>query len=156
VAATARVIGFRPDNDALLYTQGGQVKENIIDSGGVDQAVAPGVEGWYDSTGNIVLIKQFLPSGGSPPTYPAVAVALRGQFGDTKPVGSPVQAAHYINVTGFDRGVVLIGQGPTTGTPPASARLALVNASSPDKLLFLADFSSPLQMTSDITQVATY
>jgi hypothetical protein len=155
-SAGARVIGFRPDNDALLYTQGAQIKENIIDSGGADQSVAPGAAAWYDSTGNILLIKQFLPSGGSPSSYPALAVTSRGAFGNTQPVGAPVLAAHYINVTGFDRGVALIGQGPTTGTPPASARLALVNALSPDKLLFLADFSSPLQMTSDIAQVATY
>ena len=48
---------------ALLYTKGAQVFESVIDSGTVDANVGGGVEGWYDSTGNIVLLEQFLASG---------------------------------------------------------------------------------------------
>lgn len=154
VASNARVIGFRPDNDALLYTQGALVKEDIIDNGAADETVAAGADGWYDSTGNVVLVKQFLPSGGS--SYPALAVTSRGSFGNTQPIGSAVQASYYINVTGFDRGVAVVGQGAPSGTTPATARLAIVNALAPDKVLLLADFVSPLQLTSDTASVVGY
>jgi hypothetical protein len=144
----ARAIGFRPDDSAVLFSRGGQVYEAIIDAPDSPAAVGAGGFGWYDSTGNIVLLRQYLPSGGSPSTYPALAVAVRGSFGDTTPLGTPVLASHYTEVTGFDRGVVLIGEGETTGAAPTSARLALVNAISPDHLVYLADFVSPLDLTS--------
>lgn len=154
IANNARVIGFRPDNDALLYTQSGLVKEDIIDNGAADETVAAGAAGWYDSTGNVVLVKQFLPGAGS--SYPALAVASRGDFADAKPVGSEVQASYYINVTGFDRGVAVVGQAAPSATAPSTARLAVVNALAPDKVVLLADFVSPLQMTSDTAAVVGY
>jgi Bacterial Ig domain/WD40-like Beta Propeller Repeat len=155
VASSARVIGFRPDDAALLFSRAGQVYEAVIDSGTAEQLVGAGGSGWYESTGNVVLLKQFLPSGGNPPSYPALAVTVRGAFGTTQPVGTPVLAAHYINTSGFDRAVVVIGEGATTGTVPSSARLALVNALAPDKLLYLADFTSSLSLTTDTAQVVT-
>jgi hypothetical protein len=131
-----------------LYSQNSLVKENIIDSGGTDTIVAGGVAAWYDSTGNILLVKQFLP-------YPALAVTLRGEFGSADQVGTAGQAAHYINVSGFDRAVALLAEG-ATGAAPANARLELVNALAPTKIFFLADFTTPLQLSSDIAQVVTY
>ena len=151
----ARIVGFRPDDAALLYTRTGLIYENVIDSGTTDQLVGSGGNAWYDSTGNIVLVEQFLASGGSPPSYPALATTVRGSFGTTQPVGTPVLAAQYINVTGFDRAVALIGEGPTTGPAPASVHLALVNAVAPASLLYLAGFQSPLQLTSDVAEVVT-
>jgi hypothetical protein len=100
-----------------------------------------------------VLIEQALPSGGSPATYRGLAVTLRGSFGSTQPLGTAVLAAPYFEVGGVDRGVVILGEGATTGAAPADARLALVNAVAPDKLLYLADFESPLQLTSSSAQV---
>ena len=154
-SAGARVIGFRPDDAALLFSRSGSVFETVIDSMLPEQAVGAGGSGWYDSTGNVVLLKQFLPSGGNPPSYPALAASIRGAFGTTAPVGTPVLAAHYVNVSAFDRAVVLMGEGSTTGAAPSSARVALVNALAPDRLLYLADFQSPLQLTTDIALAVT-
>ena len=144
----AHAVGFRPDDAALLYTKGGVIYENIIDSGTADTLIGGGTNAWYDSTGNIVLVEQFLP-------YPALAETVRGSFGTTQPVGTPGLAAQYINVTGFDRAVALIGEGATTGPVPASVHLALVNALAPDSLLYLAGFQTPLQLTSDVAQIVT-
>ncbi len=63
-------------------------------------------------------------------------------------------AAYYANVSGFDRAVVLLGEG-TPGAAPASAHLALVNAMAPDKLLYLAGFQTPLQLASEPAQIVT-
>jgi len=153
-ASGARVIGFRPDDAALLFSRSGSVFETVIDSTS-EQVVGAGGSGWYDSTGNVVLLKQFLPSGGTPPSYPALAVSVRGGFGTTAPVGTPVLAAQYVNVSAFDRAVALMGEGATTGSAPTSARLALVNGLAPDKILYLADFQSPLQLTTDVAQAVT-
>jgi hypothetical protein len=151
----ARAIGFRPDDAAVLFSRSGQVYEAIIDAPGSPEAIGVGGFGWYDSTGNIVLMRQYLPSGGSPSTYPALAVAVRGSFGTTTPVGTPVLASHFVDVSGFDRGVALIGEGETTGAAPTTARLALVNAISPERLVYLADFVSPLDLTSAPARVVT-
>jgi hypothetical protein len=154
-ASGARVIGFRPDDAALLFSRSGSVLEKVIDASTPEQAVGAGASGWYDSTGNVVLLKQFLPSGGNPPSYPALAASVRGSFGTTQPVGTSVLAAHYVNVSAFDGAVVLMGQGSTTGAAPTSVRLALVNALAPDRLLYLADFQSPLQLSTDVAQAVT-
>lgn len=151
----ARVRGFRPDDGALTYTRSGQVIEAAVNGSVSDQTLGAGTAAWYDSTGNIVLLQQLLPSGGTPTTYPALAVTVRGSFATTQALGSPVVAQHYFDVSGFDRGVVVIGEGPTTGTAPTTARLALVNAMAPDKLLYFVDYSSPLQLTSAASQVVT-
>jgi hypothetical protein len=127
---------------------GQNVYEARLDGTVSDQLVGPGDAAWYDSTGNIVLLRQWLPSGGSPATYPVLATAVRGGFGTTRLLGTPVLAARFGNVSGFDRAVVLVGEGAVTGAAPASARIALVNAMAPDKLLYLSDFSSPLQLAS--------
>jgi hypothetical protein len=147
----AQVIGFRPDDAALLYSKDSQVLEASIDSATVDAPVGSGVFGWYDSTGNIVLLEQLLPS-----SYPVLATTIRGSFGTTQPVGTTSMSAQYVNVTGFGAGAAIIGEGPATGAAPTTARLALVNALAPNTLLYLADFESPLQLTSDIAEVVTY
>lgn len=151
----ARVRGFRPDDAALAYTRSGQVMEAAVDGSVSDQTLGAGTAAWYDSTGNIVLLQQSLPSGGTPSTYPALAVTMRGSFGTTQALGSPVLAQHYVDVSGFDRGVVIIGEGPTSGTAPTTARLALVNAMAPDKLLYFVDYASPIQLTSSASRVVT-
>lgn len=153
-ALGARVIGFRPDDAALLYSRLGQIYEWQLD-GANDQLVGVGAQGWYDSTGNIVVLKQFLPSGGTPSAYTALAVSTRASFGGTEPLGTPVLAAHYVNLSGVGRGVVILGEGPTVGAAPSSARLALVSALAPEKLQYLADFESPLNLTSETARVVS-
>ena len=145
-AGNARVVGFRPDDEALLYLTGGNIYETRLDGSVSDQLIGAGVGARYDSTGNIILLSQSLPSGGTPANYPALASAVRGAFGTPRQIGTPVLAAHFSDASGFDRGVTLLAEGPTTGTAPTTARIALVNAVAPDKLLYLADFASPLQL----------
>src|SRR5262249_22645678 len=110
--------------------------------------VGGGYGGWYDSTGNIVLLQEHLP-------YPALASTSRGQFGTTKQVGTTSLAALYTDASGFDRGVAIIGQGPTSGSPPARVTLQLVNAQAPQGLLPLASFQSPLQLTSASSKIVS-
>ena len=150
VATAAEVVGLRPDDGAMLYAKSGQIYERDFTSG-TDTIVAAGGTGWYDSTGNIVLVQQALFSGLTP--YPVLAVTTRGAFGTSQPVGTPAQAARLSEVSGFDRGVALLAEGPPTGATPARARVALVNALAPDKLLYLGEFESPLQLTSSPAQV---
>jgi hypothetical protein len=153
VATAAEVVGLRPDDGALLYAKGGQIYERDLGTG-ADVIVAAGGTAWYDSTGNIVLVQQALFSGGTP--YPVLAVTTRGAFGTpAQPVGTPAQAARLSEVSGFDRGVALLAEGSPTGATPVRARVALVNALAPDRLLYLGDFESPLQLTSSPARVVT-
>lgn len=145
VATSAEVVGLRPDEGALLYARSGQIYERDLATGG-DTIVAAGGTAWYDSTGNIVLVQQAQFSGLTP--YPVLAVTTRGAFGNTQLVGTPAQAARLSEVSGFDRGVVLLAEAPPGAGTPTRARVALVNALAPDKLLYLSDFESPLQLTS--------
>jgi hypothetical protein len=146
VATAAEVVGLRPDDNALLYIKGGQIYEHDLVTVGADTIVAAGGTAWYDSTGNIVLVQQAQFAGPTP--YPVLAVTTRGAFGAAQPLGTPAQAARFSEVSGFDRGVALIAEGPPQAAPPARARVALVNALAPDKLLYLGNFESPLQLTS--------
>jgi hypothetical protein len=145
--SSAKVIGLRPDDLAFLYTDGAQVSEAVIDTPG-SQSVGGGYGGWYDSTGSIVLLSQHLP-------YEALASTSRGAFGTTNPVGTTSLAVDYTDVSGFDRGVAIIGQGPTSGAPPTTSTLQIVNALAPRGLLSLASFQSPLQLTSKSSKVVS-
>lgn len=150
-----KVLGLRPPaDDAVLFRkgpeQGAEIRE-VAFTGASETLVGAGIEAWYDSTGNIVLLKQNLSSGST--SYRGLAVAVRGSFGSTLPLGSPAQAALYSDVSGFEHAVVVLGEGPTSGAAPSTARLALVNALAPDKLLYLADFQSPLGLASNASQV---
>jgi hypothetical protein len=155
VLSDCRGLGLRPDEGAEVYVKGGvEVREAVLATG-EDTLISSGAAAWYDSTGNIVLVEQFRPSGGNPSSYPGLGVALRGAFGSAAPLGTAGLAASYFTVNGFDRAVLMLGEGPTTGSAPTSARLALVNAVAADKLLYLADFQSPLQLTSPVAQVVS-
>jgi hypothetical protein len=153
LASGVQAVGLRPDDAALLYSKGLQIWENGIGAGTSDVLVEAGSDAWYDSTGNIVVVRQFVPSGGSPPSYPALVVTTRGAFGSSQLLGTPGMAAAYLDVSGLDRGAVVIGEGPTTGATPPSARLALVNALAPDRLFYLADQGSPQDLTSPSMRV---
>jgi hypothetical protein len=147
IVSGQQVVGLRPDNGAVMYTDGSLVSEAGIDVAGT-QAIGGGYNGFYDSTGGIVLLQQHLP-------YVALASTSRGNFGSTNPVGTTTLATPYTDVTGFQYGVAIIGQGPTSGSPPATTTLQLVNALAPQGLLPLASFQSPLQLTSYSSKVVT-
>jgi hypothetical protein len=147
--ANLQVLGFRPDDAAILYTDTTAtpqtVTETIIDAPGT-QTLGNGNDGWYDSTGNIALLQQALP-------YTALASTSRGAFGTTNRVGTTSLAVSYSDISGIGAGVAIIGQGPTSGTPPATEVLQIVNALAPQGLLPLASFQSPVQLTSYSSKV---
>lgn len=152
VAAGATIIGLRPDAQALLYTKNSQIFENVIDSGTADQPVGVGTSGWYDSTGNIVLVGQV---AGSAPFYSQLAATQRGQFPNTQLVDNAANPEYYLNITGFDRAVAIVGAGTPGGASPGSVTLSFVNALVPGTLVPLASFKSPLQLSSDVVKVVT-
>lgn len=143
--AGLQVLGLRPDDAAILYTDTATVTETVIDTPG-SEALGGGNAGWYDSTGNIALLQQSVP-------YTVLAATSRGSFGTTNRVGTQSLAVIYSDVSGFVDGVAIIGQGPTSGTPPATATLQIVNALAPQGVLQLASFQSPLQLTSYSSKV---
>ena len=151
----AVVIGLRSDEAALLYSKNSDVFENVVDSGTPDQFVGAGSNAWYDSTGNIVLLALAMAVPGTSSYYPVLASTVRGSFPTTQLIDSGQEAVDYVNTTGFDRAVAIIAEGPTSGAAPSTATLTLVNAVAPDKLLPLANFKSPLQLTSDLAKVVT-
>jgi hypothetical protein len=159
VAASARAIAFRPDNDAMLYSrQTGQsdqtlvIFEAVIDSTAPQEVVGHGVSGVYDSTGNNIMLRQSLPPNG----YPAMASSSRGSFGSPAAIGTAGQAAWLTELSGSERAVVLIGEAPIAGAGPRTLRLSLVNARAPDKVLNLAEFNTPNDLTSPRARVVTY
>lgn len=145
VATAAKVIGLRPDDGALLYEKSLQIYERDLASN-ADAIVAAGGTAWYDSTGNIVLVQQAQFAGST--AYTVLGVTTRGEFGTTRLLGTPSQQAQFSEVSGFDRGVALLAEGAPGSTVPTRARVALVNGLAPDRLLYLADFETPLQLTS--------
>jgi Bacterial Ig domain len=148
----AQVVGLRPDDAALLFSKNGQIYEQDLAPGASAVPVAVGGTAWYDSTINIVLVQQFAGATG----YPVLAVTTRGAFGTTRQVGTPAQAARFMGISGFDRGVVVLAEGPSNGSIPTRARLAVVNGLAPDKLLYLSDFNSPLDLTSAPARVVSH
>jgi hypothetical protein len=140
-----QVLGLRPDDAAILYSDTATVTETIIDTPG-SQALGGGNDGWYDSTGNFALLQQSVP-------YTVLASTSRGSFGTTTRVGTTSLAVIYSDVSGFVDGVAIIGQGPTSGTAPATATLQIVSALAPQGVLQLASFQSPLQLTSYSSKV---
>jgi Tol biopolymer transport system component len=146
-AASLQVLAFRPDDAAILYTDTATVTETVIDTPG-SQALGGGNGAWYDSTGNFALLRQSVP-------YTVLASTSRGSFGTTNRVGTTSLAVIYSDVSGIGNGVAIIGQGPTSGAPPATATLQIVSALAPQGVLALAQFQSPLQLTSYSSKVVS-
>jgi hypothetical protein len=141
---------MRPDNQAVLLESSEQIFEALVDSAQPPQLVCDGFNARYDSRGEAVTTQVFNPvTPTNPEEYLSVAAAVRPTFGTTRQVGSPDKAAHFSNFTGGDRAIVLIGEGPKFLFPPLPTfRMALVNVWAPDKLIYLADFVSPINLRS--------
>lgn len=149
-------IGIRPDDDAVLYTDGAQVFEAVLGSGNPGQPLGPGIAGWYDSTGNIILLQAPLSTGTPLASGSLLSATLRGSFGATQQVGTPSLATYYLDVSGFSpTAAAIIGQGPVSGTPPATAVLSIVNALAPTAGYPMSDYASPLQLTSYVSKVVS-
>ncbi len=150
----AVALAVRPDDAAVLYSKGGNVYENLVDAGAADQVVGGGTGGWYDSTGNIVLLSLATVIPGTTTAYPVLASSTRASpFSAPQLVDGGTKAVVYNNVSGFDRAVAILAEGPAGGPAPSSAPLLLVNALAPDSVVPLAGFKSPLQLTTDIAKV---
>jgi len=150
-ASGLQVLGIRPDNAAFLYTDGATVTEAVVDQPGA-QALGGGNGGWYDSTGNIAVLSQTVSS------YNVLASASRGSFGATNRMGTSSLAIIYKDLSGMNRGVAIVAQGPTSGTPPSTATLQLFNALAPGAAFALSGtstFQSPLQLSSNSSKVVS-
>jgi hypothetical protein len=145
VASDGTAVGFRPDNDAMLFSTSGQIYEGVIDSTAAAQLVGAGTSGVHDSVGDTIVLQQ----------SNTLSVARRGSFGAPTAVGTPGQAAWFSDFSGAERAVLLIGEGPA-GAAPRTVRLAFVNARAPDRLLALADFNTPIDLTSGEARIVTY
>jgi len=151
-----QVIGFRPDDDALLYTDNAQVFEAVIDSGNQGQQLGVGTNGWYDSTGNIVLLQNSLTPGAPLASGSMLSATVRGSFGTMQQVGTSSMATYYVDISGFPQAAAaIIGEGPTTGGVPTTARLGIVNALAPAAVYHMTQFQSPLQLTSYASKVVS-
>lgn len=141
---------FRPDNAALLYVETvtdpvrtwiDHVYEVLVDSTQPHTLVGEGFNAQYDVAGDAILMQHATYLDPSE-IYVTVRAAQRPAFGVSQHVGTPGLAATITSLSGSRRGIAIIGEGPPpNGTP--SARLALVNAWAPDRLLYLAPFPSP-------------
>ena len=148
------VIGLRSDDAALLYTDGAQVFEAVIDAGTPGQSLGAGTNGWYDSTGNIVLLQNPLTPGAPLSSGSTLSTTSRGSFGATRQVGNSSLTTYYVDVSGFPQAAAaIIGQGPSTGGVPTTARLGIVNALAPTAVYYLTQFQSPLQLTSYASRI---
>jgi hypothetical protein len=151
-----QVIGLRPDDDALLYTDNAQIFEAAIDSGSPGQQLGLGINGWYDSTGNIILLQNPLSLGAPVASGSTLAATVRGSFGTTQQVGTPAMATYYLDVSGFPRAAaVIIGEGATTGSVPTTAQLGIVNALAAATVYHMTQFQSPLQLTTYASRVVS-
>jgi hypothetical protein len=151
-----QVVGFRPDNNALLYTDSVQVFEAVIGSGSPGQQLGLGTTGWYDSTGNIVLLQSPLTSGAPLASGSTLSATVRGSFGATQQVGTPSLATYYVDASGFSAAAAaIIGEGSIGGNVPTTARLGIVNALAPAAVYHMTQFQSPLQLTSYTSKVVS-
>jgi hypothetical protein len=152
------VLGFSPDNSKLLYTDSAQVGEISTAAGSTGTPIGMGNQAWYDSSGNIVLLRNPA-SAGSNLSYNA------RPFGSPVPVTPAGAVAYAVDVSGFAWGVVTLSEAPGSGSAPAAANLQLVNVlaanSQGAQPLYLASLSStpslpsPVHLTSYVSKVVT-
>ena len=141
---------FRPDSSALLYstvTAGvWEVFERVIGSAQPDVKVAVGEGGFYDSTGNIVMTYAmgFQDPVAMTGLHYALRTSRREEFGTSHPMGSPGTVVQYLNVSGVDRGVTLVGESAASVPLPLTMRLALFNLWMPDRPFYLGDVPIPV------------
>ena len=162
VAPLEHALGFNPDDTKLLYTDSSQVFEIGSGAGNTGTQIGVGSQGWYDSTGNIVLLQSQLSSG--------VSLTYNTRpFGTAKAINTAGTVAYDLDVSGFGSGVVIFGQAANTGTAPGTVSLQLVSplslslspAGSPLPLMAASSATmppaaTPLDLTSYASKVVTY
>jgi hypothetical protein len=156
IAPLGQTIGLRPDDEAVLYTDGSQVFEGVVGATTPGQPLGPGVAGWYDSTGNVVLLQAPLSAGASLAAGSMLYSTVRGSFGTTQSVGTPSSVTYYLDVSGYpSTAAAIVGQAAAGGAAPASVVLDWVNALAPTAVYPLSAFASPLQLTSYASKVVS-
>jgi hypothetical protein len=156
VAQLEQVIGFSPDDTKLLYTDNSsRIFEIGSGAGNTGTQVGVGNQGWYDSTGNIVLLQNQLSSG--------VSLAYNTRpFGAPKTINTSGTVAYDLDVSGFGSGVVIFGQAANTGSAPGTVSLQLVSPLSVSlspagtPLPLMSPSATPLDLTSYASKVVTY
>jgi hypothetical protein len=157
VAQLVQIIGFSPPADSkLLYMDSSsRVFEIGSGAGNTGTQVGVGNQGWYDSTGNIVLLQNQLSSG--------VSLTYNTRpFGTPKAINTAGTVAYDLDVSGFGSGVVIFGQTANTGSAPGTISLQLVSplslslspAGTP--LPLMSTSATPLDLTSYASKVVTY
>jgi hypothetical protein len=158
VAQLETVVGFSPDDSNLLYTDGARVSEIGAGAGNTATQIGVGNQGWYDSSGNIVLVQNPLSAG--------VSLTYNTRpFTAPQPVTPPGSAAYGVDVSGFAQGVILFAQAQGGASAPTTANLQLVDVlaanSAGTQPLYLASLTSipslvsPVHLTSYVSKVVT-
>jgi hypothetical protein len=150
IAPLEQVIGFSPDDTKLLYTDTAQVFEIASGPGNTGTQLGDGIQAWYDSTGNVVLLQKPLSPGGS-----TLAYNVR-PFAAPQPITPSSMAAYDVDVSGFSEGVVILGQASSSGAAPTNTNLQIVNALAPDHPFALMSLQSPLQLTSYVSKIVSH
>lgn len=159
VAQLVQIIGFSPyppaDSKLLYMDSSSRVFEIGSGAGNTGTQVGVGNQGWYDSTGNIVLLQNQLSSG--------VSLTYNTRpFGAPKTINTSGTVAYDLDVSGFGSGVVIFGQAANTGSAPGTVSLQLVSplslslspAGTP--LPLMSPSATPLDLTSYASRVVTY
>jgi hypothetical protein len=150
VVSNGVVVGLRPNDSSVLFARrvsfNDEIWEKVVDAVTPEERVGGGVAGVFDSAGDTVILTQAGPSSTA-----ILASAYRGSFGTTQQLGTAGQPARFIGLNGAPRGVALVGEGTAS-----NATLNLVNARAPDRLIPLAGFQSPLNLSSPLAYVVTY
>jgi hypothetical protein len=158
VAQLETVVGFSPDDSNLLYTDGARISEIAAGAGNTGTQIGVGNQGWYDSSGNIVLIQNPLAAG--------VSLTYNTRpFTAPQPVTPQGSAAYGVDVSGFAQGVILLAQAQAGASAPTTGNLQLINVlavnSTGIQPLYLASLSStpsltsPVRLTSYVSKVVT-
>jgi hypothetical protein len=148
VAQDDQIIGFNPTDSAVLFTDGSKVFE-VPNAGGADTQVGQGQYGWYDSTGNIVLLEKELHTGQGIAAGATLTGAVRGAPWTTPAADTTPITAYYVDASGMNYGAAaIVAEGPASGSAPTTAQLGIVNALDIDAVFNLASFQSPLALAT--------
>jgi hypothetical protein len=154
------VVGFSPDDSKLLVTDGSLVSEIGAGAGNTTAQIGVGNKGWYDSSGNIVLIQNPLSSGVSL-TY-TTRTSATGSFVSPLPVNTQGTAVYSVDVSAFSQGVVLLAEAQSGAAAPTTADLQLINVLANPQPLYLSSLAatpssqqSPTHLTSYVSRIVT-
>jgi Bacterial Ig domain len=161
-----QVVGFSPPvgNAAatyLLYTDGAGLFDINAAGGSPGTQVGKGNQGWYDSTGNIVLLQ-------NPGSAGAVTLSYNVRpFNAAQTITPTGTVAYGVDVSGFGQGVLLLAEAQSSAAAPTTANLQLVDVlaltgtSAAPQPFYLSSLTStpslasPMQLTSYVSKIVS-